>query len=352
MPSLTIQFGEHIRRGSFATRVLIGRANGNGVVVPSPEVSRLHAWVGIDDEGPYIADSFSRAGVEVNGKRIDRRAPLRDGDVIGIGPAKLTFSASGDAEEDLVDDLRFIASDSGGLLFDCSCGAPVWASREMVGRRGRCSHCARRLLIPETSGATAVVLVRDEPVAVAYALDRSTLKGKTTLAAASPETSLQDCSICQGRIETTDPRSVCSECGLTFHSDCWVENRGCSAYGCSQVGALDQTEESALPAHPEASDASPMDSFIVNGQEINEGPSVTWDVALLAGSVVALAVGGLAFGGLSAVMFIVALIFLKKRAARFAVVCAAMGISAVGIGAGVIVSRWWWLGASLPGIES
>jgi len=40
------------------------------------------------------------------------------------------------------------------------------------------------------------------------------------------------CSICQTAILAGERVLTCSHCGLPFHSECWNENRGCSAYGC------------------------------------------------------------------------------------------------------------------------
>jgi len=56
---------------------------------------------------------------------------------------------------------------------------------------------------------------------------------------------LSDCGVCHGPINAFDETTACPACGLVFHQDCWRENRGCSAYGCAQVGALMPQEHDA-----------------------------------------------------------------------------------------------------------
>lgn len=42
----------------------------------------------------------------------------------------------------------------------------------------------------------------------------------------------QLCSICQTHVIAGERVVNCPQCALPFHSECWQENRGCSAYGC------------------------------------------------------------------------------------------------------------------------
>ena len=75
-------------------RLTVGRGTSNDIGLPwDPKVSRVHAelarlgaaWV-VEDDG------LSRNGTFVNGRRIDGRRRLRDGDVIRVGGASLRFS--------------------------------------------------------------------------------------------------------------------------------------------------------------------------------------------------------------------------------------------------------------------
>jgi len=362
MPSLTIQLPDSTRRGAFAGRVLIGRVPGNGVVLPFPDVSRLHAWVGTGDDGPYIADAFSRTGVRVNGQKVNRRQVLRDGDIIEIATGRLTFNAHSDAEEDLQDDLKYLSRGSGGVVFDCACGAPIWAPESSIGHRGKCSHCQRRLLIPEESGGSAVVLVAGEgAVAERTAVvsdDTEVDHGASVRYEAASDSPGEPCSICQTSFASGDQRSTCPDCGLIFHSDCWTENRGCSAYGCGQVGALDQASTAAVDTSDigDAGELSGSDEVSAErvdeqgSESLAEGPHSTWNMALLAGSIVAAGVGALLFGSLSAGLVGVTIGVLTRRTRRSVWVWTSLVISIIGTAAGVVVSRWCWMGKALPGM--
>jgi ssDNA-binding Zn-finger/Zn-ribbon topoisomerase 1 len=52
---------------------------------------------------------------------------------------------------------------------------------------------------------------------------------------AGTELAGKECSICQTAIVTGEKVVQCPDCGLPFHDECWTENRGCSAYGCSSA---------------------------------------------------------------------------------------------------------------------
>jgi hypothetical protein len=45
----------------------------------------------------------------------------------------------------------------------------------------------------------------------------------------------KECSICQTAIVAGEKVMQCPDCGLPFHDECWKENRGCSAYGCTSA---------------------------------------------------------------------------------------------------------------------
>ncbi|MDR3232857.1 MAG: hypothetical protein LBT46_04195 [Planctomycetaceae bacterium] len=46
------------------------------------------------------------------------------------------------------------------------------------------------------------------------------------------------CSFCNTPIESGSTKTVCPECKLEFHEECWQHNKGCSAYGCKYVNYL------------------------------------------------------------------------------------------------------------------
>jgi adenylate cyclase len=70
----------------------IGRASANQLRLPSESVSRRHAV--ISEEGPdefHILDLGSSNGTLLNGRRVTRSTPLKDGDAIEIGPFRILF---------------------------------------------------------------------------------------------------------------------------------------------------------------------------------------------------------------------------------------------------------------------
>jgi pSer/pThr/pTyr-binding forkhead associated (FHA) protein len=76
-----------------AGRATIGRSPGNDVALTwDEEVSRLHAELEcLGDEWILADEGLSRNGSFVNGRRVDGRLRLRDGDVLRIGRTTLAF---------------------------------------------------------------------------------------------------------------------------------------------------------------------------------------------------------------------------------------------------------------------
>jgi EAL domain-containing protein (putative c-di-GMP-specific phosphodiesterase class I) len=68
----------------------IGRSRPSDLVIYSQRVSKVHAEIGRDQYGWYIADLESRTGTFVNGERVGR-APLKDGDVVHVAHIELFF---------------------------------------------------------------------------------------------------------------------------------------------------------------------------------------------------------------------------------------------------------------------
>lgn len=81
--------------------LLLGRAPTCHVVIDELMVSRVHAKIVITEEAIVIRDMNSTNGVFVNASRVDRPTPLREGDVISIGPAELTIVGVADTPQPL-----------------------------------------------------------------------------------------------------------------------------------------------------------------------------------------------------------------------------------------------------------
>ena len=71
-------------------RILIGRGEEADVRIDSVFVSRYHALVVRNDGQDLLLDLGSTNGLLLNSRRISRRI-LKDGDVIQVGPAKMTY---------------------------------------------------------------------------------------------------------------------------------------------------------------------------------------------------------------------------------------------------------------------
>ncbi|MEU9143268.1 FHA domain-containing protein [Streptomyces sp. NPDC048349] len=82
--------------------VRIGRAPDNDLVLDDLTVSRRHAELRALADGTYeIADVGSHNGTYLNGARVDRAAPLTEGDIVGIGHS--AFCLVGDQLQEYVD---------------------------------------------------------------------------------------------------------------------------------------------------------------------------------------------------------------------------------------------------------
>src|SRR6478672_11532487 len=131
MPTLIIQQSGFRTGGRISERVLIGRLPTNGILVNDSSVSRLHAWVDATSDGHYfIADTGSLTGTWVNGRAIEKRKSLDDGDVIKIGNVQITFSThdhlpAGVSPINLGGLPPSLDTADAGVLFDCPCGAPA-----------------------------------------------------------------------------------------------------------------------------------------------------------------------------------------------------------------------------------
>ena len=49
------------------------------------------------------------------------------------------------------------------------------------------------------------------------------------------------CPYCKTELKKDDDIIVCSECNMPHHKDCWIENKGCTTFGC--LGTIDTPKE-------------------------------------------------------------------------------------------------------------
>ncbi|PHS04595.1 MAG: hypothetical protein COA78_16380 [Blastopirellula sp.] len=109
----------------------------------------------------------------------------------------------------------------------------------------------------------------------------------------------QSCSICQTSIQPTDHVTSCGECDLPFHVECWEENLGCSAYGCSNVNTLRTGPDIQISSPP------PLSSNMFTNEVVPlPEDGIPWEYVLLAGSALGMILGLLCFGIMSVVSLV------------------------------------------------
>ncbi|MGH7041605.1 MAG: FHA domain-containing protein [Acetobacteraceae bacterium] len=77
-----------------AEPLVIGRAPGAGLILPSIEVSRAHCRIALVDGVVRVTDLDSTNGTFIDGERIAGAAPLAPGAVLRVGPYRLTYAGA------------------------------------------------------------------------------------------------------------------------------------------------------------------------------------------------------------------------------------------------------------------
>ena len=77
---------------------VLGRSRGCGVRIDEESVSRSHALLSIHDDAAQIRDLGSSNGLFVNGRRVTKETPLKNGDIVSLGSCKISFAAIGPPE--------------------------------------------------------------------------------------------------------------------------------------------------------------------------------------------------------------------------------------------------------------
>lgn len=72
----------------------IGRNKSCDIVLPFDTISRLHCVIAYRSKGFVVFDTFSKSGVKVNGKRIESKAFIHNGDQLNIGGIELQLQES------------------------------------------------------------------------------------------------------------------------------------------------------------------------------------------------------------------------------------------------------------------
>lgn len=300
----------------------IGRDGTNDIIVKHPTVSRNHARIDNDGGQYFLIDFDSRNGTRINGRSIKPNEPLQNGARLRIGHVRAWFYFK------MPDKLpRSLTTKDSGIVFHCACAQRLWSASDTAGMTVVCNNCNQNVEVP-TTGEDA-----DEI--------SGTVSGAKLAVEAAEATHV--CGICQWPIDPREQTQTCVDCKTFSHQECWLENRGCSTYGCSQVNALAPKQRPAQPVL-----GTPMEEPAQPEAVAPAAASLAWGHMLLGLSVVASLLGLVAFGVPPAVLALVALVRLMvtRNDSRVVLAAAAM-IATLGTVAGVMISRFWWLGTPL-----
>ena len=380
MATLILEHDGHRKAAVLNGRVVIGRRANSHIMIPDRSVSRIHAWIGKNEDRYFIADSGSRVGTQINGNHLQGRRQLEDGDEIRIGPALIRFHSNGSLPADVepldLSDRPIESND--GIFLDCGCGAPLWAPWDFAGKIGQCRYCGQMVEMPLEEGRTAADPSNDTvapgmPPAPAASLTRGIRIAQleparkpvrhsifdapikppaSQVTEAGPQTEAL-CGACQSPISLLEETYKCPECGVRFHAECWVENRGCSSYGCKQVGILDphRDQPKAAPV-PEPAAETLLESAPEPHAAAEATAPIEWDYLFLPVSLLAALLGVLSFG-VPPLIVAGSIMFYRlggRRIGHRRLLAVSLLLSLLAAVAGIGVSWYWWL--VVPSAES
>jgi len=212
------------------------------------------------------------------------------------------------------------------IRFACECGAVLKARTQLAGRKGVCGRCGATMIIPLAGAAVTAELIEDDN--------------------AIPVSEI--CGVCQCPIEDDefDERLTCDRCELPFHTECWEENLGCSAYGCENVNALKMGADITIPASDAAAAAPrrgpPAAPRATDRSAAPEG--TPWEYLCMGGAAVVAPLSLVMFGLPSLLVAAAAAMLFINQGAKVngAPLLIAYLICAAGLIAGAVNSVLYW----------
>ena len=79
------------------------------------------------------------------------------------------------------------------------------------------------------------------------------------------------CPVCGTPVESGDDKIVCPSCKVTFHQECWQDNKGCSTYGCKQVNILNPPMKLDIPGASHSSGVNRDQMLRQLAERLNRG---------------------------------------------------------------------------------
>lgn len=123
----------------------IGKSKSNDIVLPMPTVSRFHAVIAKKRNEWLITDTFSKNGIILNGKKVEGKAVLEDGDEIEIGSVPLTFQCAEALSSQTKQQIKSQAQRSSrivaySVLVDVKSHKPIYIKKKdvLIGRGDNC----------------------------------------------------------------------------------------------------------------------------------------------------------------------------------------------------------------------
>lgn len=180
-----------------------------------------------------------------------------------------------------------------GIRFRCECGAGLLIAARYIGQDKHCPKCQTTFTVPSAESLNA------KPSSSRRVPQKSLVAPSLTVAADSAAESCivneATCAVCQCSLLPDDEWTLCPDCGLPHHTDCWKENFGCSTYGCSQVNALKPGPDIQIASGMLGAPIQRPTPPPVTVPRANEATSV-WEFAILIASVISFVLGVVTYG--------------------------------------------------------
>ena len=302
----------------------VGRRPDCAVVVTLRDIAAVQVRVDHVD-GEFVLSNLGKAGqVFVNGVAVDGKQTLKPRDEIEIGDARIIL-----ADEVIADR----TADNSSVRIRCGCGAGLRVSSHYAGKVKHCPKCGMAFTVPTHDGTA-----QDEvPSNQELKNERTTVASVSCSNEPALPAAESTCPVCQCSVLADDELTTCPACGLQHHADCWNENLGCSAYGCSQVDCLKQGPDIRVTP---GNLGAPRASAVMPLSQSPTDDAAPWEFALLGLSVLCLLIGTVTFGVPCLVggSLIAAFVLLRDGRVNWAVLAFAGLANLVGLIAGIVIS--------------
>lgn len=124
----------------------IGKSKANDIVLQNPAVNRFHAVIAKKRRDWLVTDtSTGTAGICVNGKKIENREIIEDGDIIKIGSVSLKFKCDEAVSSQRKQEIRKatrqpVNTVAFGVLVDVKTRKPIYLKKKdvLIGRGSDC----------------------------------------------------------------------------------------------------------------------------------------------------------------------------------------------------------------------